>query len=133
APEVQIEAFGPATWVNEIRTAAITNREIRLRDLVSPDPAYPNVKDWRNGQKDEVESELNLMQTEFGSRKTNELIGAAQVLTNGDEKITRRWEYFAYVGPTNSSGQALATKVAKDGIHGVNQYSNTIIVGNYLG
>ncbi len=133
APEVQVEAFGTATWVNEIRTAAVTNREIKLRDLVSPDPAYPNAQDWRNGQPDEIESEWNLMQTEFGSRKTNELFGAAQVLTNGNEKITRRYEYYAYVGPTNLSGQALATKVAKDGIHGVNQYSNTVVVGNYLG
>jgi hypothetical protein len=133
APEVQVKAFGPATWVNEIRTAAITNREVRLRDLVSPDSAFPNDKDWRNGQHDEVEAEFNLMQIEFGSRKTNDLIGAAQVLTNGNEKITRRYEYYAYVGPTNASGQALATKVGKDGIHGVNQYSNTVIVGNYLG
>ena len=133
APEVEIEAFGPATWVNEIITAGITNRNIRLRDLVSPDPDYPNQNDWRNGQRDQVESEWNLMQIEFGSRKTNEVIGAAQVLTNGDEVVTRRYEYYAYVGPTNASGQALAKKVAKDGIHGVNQYSNAVVVGNYLG
>ncbi len=133
APESQVETFGPAVWLNEIRTSAITNREIRLRDLVSPDPAYPNAKDWRNGQQDQMESEWNLMQVEFGSRKTNEVIGVAQVLTNGDEKITRRYEYYVYVGPTNSSGRALAAKVGPDGIHGVNLYSNTVVVGNYLG
>jgi hypothetical protein len=133
APEVQVEAYGSPAWVNQIRTAVVTNREIRLRDLVSPDPAYPNDKDWRNGEPDEVESEWSLMQTEFGSNKTNQLLGAAQALTNGNEVLTRRYEYYAYVGPTDASGKALASKVGRDGIHGVNQYSNTVVVGNYLG
>jgi hypothetical protein len=48
--------------------------------------------------------------------------------------VTRRYEFYAYVGPTDpTTHEALAKKVGADGLHGVNQYSNTVVVGNYLG
>ena len=59
---------------------------------------------------------------------------APEALPAGDEIVTRRYEFYAYVGPKDPiKHDALAKKVGPDGIHGINQYSNTVIVGEYLG
>jgi len=140
--EVQpVEGFGPASWVKSIKTAVHTNKVIQLRELVSDDPAYPDDKTWRNGEASEVESEFDLLQQEFGGSHHGSGSGAVLAVTNapealqvGDEIVTRRYEFYAYVGPADPiSHQALAKKVGPDGIHGINQYSNTVVVGDYLG
>src|ERR1043166_7520240 len=145
APEVQpIEGFGPASWVKSIKTVAHTNRVVELRNLVSDDPAFPDDKSWRNGETSEVESEFDLLQQEFGSSGGHHgggggggslsVTNAAEDLAVGDEIITRRYEFYSYVGPTDpTTHEALATKVGPDGIHGINLYSNTVVVGDYLG
>ena len=134
APELPEREFGTPSWVKAIVTSSHTNREVKLRDLVSPDPDFPGEKDWRNGEPDEVETEWDLLQVEYASTKTNELSGRPEHLSHGDEIITRRYEFYAYVGPIDpGSGEALADNVGPDGIHGINQYSNTVVVGDYLG
>jgi Putative Ig domain/Divergent InlB B-repeat domain len=142
--EVQpVEGFGPASWIKSIKTAAHTNIVIQLRQLVSDDPGYTNNVTWRNGENSQVESEFDLLQQEFGTSGGHHGSGAPAVLavTNapeavpvGDEIVTRRYEFYAYAGPTDpTTHAALAKKVGPDGIHGVNQYSNTVVVGEYLG
>ena len=134
APEAPVREFGSPSWVKAIVTSSHTNREVKLRDLISADPDFPGEKDWRNGEPDEVETEWDLLQVEYGSGHTNELVGAAEVLPGGDEIITRRYEFYAYAGPNDPvSGEAMADKVGADGIHGINEYSNTVVVGDYLG
>lgn len=149
-PEVQpVEGFGPASWVKSIKTTAHTNKVISLRDLRSDDPAFPNGKSWRNGEVDQVESEFDLLQQEFGVSNGGggkggkggaaglALLGvtnAPEGLTNGDEIVTRRYEFYSYVGPVDPIKHgALAKKVATDGIHGTGIYSNTVVVGDFLG
>ena len=147
-PQVEVEpveGFGPAAWIKSIKTVNHTNAEIHLRDLVSDDPAFPNDKSWRNGETSEVESEFDLVQQEFGSSGGGghgggggggglAVTNAPEALPAGDEIVTRRYEFYAYVGPTDpTTHEALADKVAADGIHGINQYSNTVVVGKYLG
>jgi len=145
-PEVQpIEGFGPASWVKSIKTVVHTNRVIELRNLVSDDPAFPDDKSWRNGETSEVESEFDLLQQEFGSGGGHHggggggggslsVTNAPEDLLAGDEIITRRYEFYAYVGSTDPvTHEALAKKVGPDGIHGINQYSNTVVVGDFLG
>ena len=149
-PEVPVWEFGPASWVKSIVTSSHTNREIKLRDLVSDDPDHPGDKSWRNGEQDEVESEWDLLQAEFGNGGGGgggggghgggggggplAVVGQAEDLNHGDEIITRRYEFYAYIGPIDpGTGEAMADKVGPDGIHGINTYSNTIIVGDYLG
>jgi hypothetical protein len=149
-PEVEpVEGFGPASWMKSIKTVAHTNKVIQLRNLMSDDPAFPNDKTWRNGETSEVESEFDLLQQEFGTSGggggghgggggggggTLNVTNAPEVLDVGDEIITRRYEFYAYAGPTDPiTGEALAKKVGKDGVHGVNQYSNTVVVGDFLG
>jgi hypothetical protein len=146
--EVQpVEGFGAASWVKSIKTATHTNSVIQLRNLISDDPGYPNDKTWRNGETSEVESEFDLLQQEFGSSGGGghgggggggggslSVTNAPEDLPAGDEIITRRYEFYAYVGPTDpTTHEALAKKVGPDGLHGINQYSNTIVVGAYLG
>jgi hypothetical protein len=147
-PEVQpVEGFGPASWVKSIKTAAHTNLVISLRDLRSDDPAFPNDKSWRNGEVGEVESDFDLLQQEFGvsnggggngGKKSGlALLGvtnAPENLPAGDEIVTRRYEFYSYVGPLDPIKHgALAQKVAADGIHGTGIYSNTVVVGDFLG
>jgi hypothetical protein len=142
--EVQpVEGFGSASWVKSIKTVAHTNRVIQLRELMSDDPAYPDDKTWRNNETSEVESEFDLLQQEFGSSGGGghgggggslSVTNAAEALPVGDEIVTRRYEFYAYVGPTDpTTHQALATKVGADGLHGINQYSNIVVVGDFLG
>lgn len=146
--EVQpVEGFGPASWVKSVKTLAHTNIVIKLRQLVSDDPGYTNKVTWRNGETGKVESEFDLLQQEFGSSGGGGgkggggkgggsaiVTNAAEALPVGDEIITRRYEFYAYIGPTDpTTHQALAVKVGPDGLHGINQYSNTIVVGEYLG
>lgn len=131
-----VREFGPASWVKSIVTTSHNNHEIQLRDLVSDDPDDPDDKDWRNGEPDEVEIEWELLQEEFG--KDNDALESEQELPEGDEIITRRYEFYEYVGPIDpESGEALASDVGPDGIHGTNEdgkdFSDTKIVGDYLG
>lgn len=149
-----VEGFGPASWVKSIKTSTHTNRVIELRNLMSDDPEYPNEKSWRNGGKSEVETEFEMLQQEYGSSGSHHggggnggggsksgsgggslsVTNAPEALRKEDEIITRRYEFYAYAGPTDpTTHKALATKVGADGIHGINQYSNTVVVGEYLG
>ncbi|MEZ5300877.1 MAG: putative Ig domain-containing protein [Verrucomicrobiales bacterium] len=110
-------------WVKEIRTTSHNNRRIELRDLVSDDPdSDPDDKNWRNGEPDEVEVEWELLQEEFGKDgggDRGELAAEPEDLDGGDEVVTRRYEFYEYIGPMDlENGEAKADKVGPDGIHG---------------
>jgi hypothetical protein len=145
-PEPRILEFGTASWVKEIRTTSHNSREVQLRDLVTDDPEDPNDRNWRNGEPDEVEVEWQLLQTEFKKADggaNGKLAGAPEDLVAGDEVITRRYEFYKYVGPIDGeSGEALADRVGVDGVHGVGvkningtdvDLSTLEVVGEFLG
>jgi len=122
-PEVpDPKEFGDAVWVKEIRTTTHNNNEVKLRDLVSDDPADPNDKNWRNGEPDEVETEWQILQKDNGKADggpNNEVPAAAEDLPGGDEVVTRRYEFYKYVGPLDTeTGEAMGDVVGPDGIHG---------------
>lgn len=129
--------FGVATWVKEIRTTTHNPSPVKLRDLVSDDPADPNDKNWRNGEPDEVEVEWQILQVDHnkGNGGGNaELVGAPENLNHGDDVVTRRYEFYKYVGPVDAeTGEALAQNVAANGTNGTLTYSNTVVVGNFIG
>ena len=147
--------FSDATWVKVITTTSHTNTPVPLRDLVTPDTNYPSAKDWRNGEPDQVETEWQLLQTDFKSGAFNptngvggangQLAGHTNSLTKSDDVVTCRYEYYAYVGPYADwdTHQALCETVAPDGIHGVGTYvdqnlntndlSTVAVVGKFLG
>ena len=132
--------------MKEIRTTTHNHKEIKLRDLVSDDPDDDDDKNWRNGEPDEVEVEWQLMQREFSKPDGGEHgkhAAAPEELPDGDEVVTRRYEFYGYVGPLDEeSGEAKASKVGPDGIHGEGMkeingvevdLSTVVVVGGYLG
>lgn len=145
APEVPDAEFGPAVWVKEIRTTTHNNHKVKLRDLVSEDPDEPDDTNWRNGEPDEVEVEWQILQKELAKPdggNNGRLVAAPEALDQGDEVVTRRYEFYEYLGPFDENGEAKATKVGEDGIHGegvktINgeqvDLSGIIVVGDYKG
>lgn len=120
-PEIPVKEFGDPVWVKEIRTTSHNNQEIHLRDLVSDDPEDDNDPNWRNGEPDEIEVEWQLLQTEFSKpdQGMGKLVAGAENLDNGDEVVTRRYEFFEYIGPLDEeSGEAEAGSVGPDDLHG---------------
>lgn len=144
--ELPVKEFGEPSWLRVITTQTHNNNKVELRDLVSDDPDDPNDKNWRNGEPEEVEVEWELLQVEFkkadGGNKA-EQVGNPEDLPNGDEIITRRYEFFKYAGPIDlETGEALADKVGPDDLHGdglqeVNgvevDLSTVVVVGDYIG
>ena len=145
-PAPPILEFGAASWVKETKTSSHNKNKVELKDLVSVDPNDPTAKNWKNGEPDEVEVEWQLSQTDFNAVNggaNGEMVGAAEKLPNNDEVITRRYDFFKYVGPIDpDTGEALADTVGADGIHGVGivsingvdvDLSKVIVVGDYVG
>jgi len=122
-PAPEPKEFGKAVWVKEIRTTTHNNNKVKLRELVSEDPNNPNGKNWKNGEPDEVETEWQVLQKDYGQPDggvNNQVPAAAENLPNGNEVITRRYEFYKYTGPLDAeTGEAVASSVAADGIHGV--------------
>lgn len=116
------QQFGEAMWVKEIRTKTHNAKKVELRDLVSDDPEDANDVNWRNGEPDEIEVEWRILQKNNGAPDggaNNELVAAPEDLPNGNEVVTRRYEFFKYVGPTDAeTGEAMADAVGADDIHG---------------
>ena len=145
-PEPEPLEFGKPSWVKEIRTVTHNAEPVKLRDRVSDDPDDAEDRNWRNGEPDEVEIEWQLLQVDYHSGNggnNGELQGEPEELSDGDEVITRRYEFYKYVGPIDEeTGEAMADKVADDGIHGegiktVNDVeldlSQEVIVGEFYG
>ena len=64
--------FSDASWVKVITTTSHTNTEVRVSDLMTPDPNDPTGRDWRNGQTNiEVETEWQLLQIDYNSSDYN--------------------------------------------------------------
>lgn len=145
-PAPEPKEFGKAIWVKEIRTTSHNNKKVKLRDLVSDDPEDANDKNWKNGEPDEVETEWEILQKDYGKADggpKNNKPAAAEDLPGGDEVVTRRYEFFKYIGPLDTeTGEAMAENVAADGIHGVGtkvingaevNLANVEIVGEFTG
>ena len=100
-PEVIEKEFGDAIWVKSIVTTSHNNQPLELRDLVSDDPDNPADENWQHGEPDEVEIEWQIMQKEFAhpGAGNDELAGGAEDLPDGDEVVTRRYEFYKYAGP----------------------------------
>jgi hypothetical protein len=121
-PAPPVLQFGEATWVKDIKTTTHNTNKVELTDLVDPDPDHPDAKNWANGEPAEVETEWRILQTEFANADNpkGQLAGVPQDLPGGDEIVTRRYEFYKYIGPIDAeSGEAMADAVGPDGIHGV--------------
>jgi hypothetical protein len=136
-PVPPVKEFGKAVWVKEIKTTTHNNKEIKLRELVSDDPVDPNDKNWANGEPDEVEVEWRILQKRNipGGGVNDELVAAPEDLPNGDEVVTRRYEFYKYTGPLDEeSGEAMADVVDPDGVHGegMRTYNHHMVGGEWV-
>ncbi len=142
-PEME---YGEATWLKSITTKTRNNRKIELRELVSDDPDDDGDRNWRNEEEEEIEIEWRVMQARFSDPEggeNDELESEVEELPEGDEVITRRYEFYKYVGPLDDeTGEARASDVGPDGIHGegikkINRVdvdlSEVVVVGDYIG
>lgn len=120
-PAPPVLQFGEASWVKDIKTTTHNPSKMELNDLVDPDPENPAAHNWAHGEPAEVETEWRILQTEFANANNPKgvLAGVPQDLPGGDEVITRRYEFYKYIGPKDAeSGEAMADQVGPDGIHG---------------
>jgi len=136
-PVPPVKEFGKAVWVKEIKTTTHNNKEIKLRELVSDDPADLDDKNWANGEPDEVEMEWRILQKRNipGGGANDELAAAPEDLPNGDEVVTRRYEFYKYTGPLDGeSGEAMADTVDPDGVHGegMRTYNHHMVGGEWV-
>jgi Divergent InlB B-repeat domain len=136
-PVPPVKQFGKAVWVKEIKTTTHNNREIKLRELVSDDPVNPNDKNWANGEPDEVEVEWRILQKRNipGGGANDELAAAPEDLPNGNEVVTRRYEFYKYTGPLDAeSGEAMADAVGADNLHGsgMRTYNHHMVAGEWV-
>jgi hypothetical protein len=114
--------FGKAVWMKEIKTTTHNANKVKLRELVSNDPDHPEKKNWKNGEPDEVEVEWRILQKKTSQADggvNNNVPAAAENLPGGNEVVTRRYEFYKYVGPLDAeTGEAMGDAVGADGIHG---------------
>lgn len=136
-PVPPVKQFGDAVWVKEIKTTTHNNKEIKLRELVSDDPADANDKNWANGEPDEVEVEWRILQKRNipGGGANDELAAAPEDLPGGDEVVTRRYEFYKYTGPLDAeTNEAMADAVGADGVHGTGMrtYADHMVAGEWV-
>ena len=137
-PAPPAKEFGKAVWVKEIKTTTHNANKVKLRDLVSDDPANPNDKNWKNNEPDEVEVEWRILQKKMSvadGGANAELAGAPEELPEGDEVVTRRYEFYKYVGPVDAeTGEAMADAVGPDGLHGTGNrtYADHFSAGEWV-
>jgi len=136
-PVPEPKEFGKAVWVKEIKTTTHNANKVNLRDLVSDDPDDANDKNWKNGEPDEVEVEWRILQKKYSAADGGpnaELAAAPEELPNGDEVVTRRYEFYKYTGPLDAeSGEAMADAVDADGLHGTGMrtYNHHMVGGEW--
>ena len=112
-PPAPVYEFGDAVWAKAIVTTSHNNVPVALWELVSDDPNDPGDRNWTNGEPAEVEVEWRIMQTDFRNpgAANNDLVGAMEGLPHGDEVVTRRYEFYKYVGPFDTeTNEARCTK-----------------------
>ncbi len=91
------DLFGEALWVKVYVTEAA--EPVELEHLLLGDPAVPD-----GSEPAEVEIEWQLLQE--GKDGVGEVDSGLDDLAADSESVTRRFEFYSYIGPYNSEGEA---------------------------
>ena len=123
-PQSDKKRFGEPSWVKVIKTKTHNDNVLALEELVGEDKDDDDHPDWTNGEPDEVESEWYLLQTNNKDKdKKAELAGKADDMDDGRKIVTRRYEFYEYVGPAETidveNGEAMCDAVQTDPIQGI--------------
>jgi hypothetical protein len=138
--------FGIAVWARVFETESPSQAD--LHHLVSDDPAVPGNLGPTPNPNAVTEIEWQILQTDTMNPSVNEL-KSERPLGNGNESVTRRYEFYKYVGPydidtpdgpNTGTNEAICASVAPDGVHGVGvsasfgvDCSALVVVGEYIG
>ena len=145
--------FGVAVWAKVMETESANPG--KLDNLVSDDPSVPGNKGPVQPPNTVTEFEWQILQTDTQNPTANEL-AIDKPLGAGNENVTRRYEFYKYVGPYDlydadtlpGTNEALCPSVGADGVHGsagvVSTYNRagqplsydcaqTVVVGAYIG
>ena len=138
--------FGVAVWAKVFETESPDPAD--LHHLVSDDEAVPGNLGPVPNPDAVTEIEWQILQTDAGNPTKNELASEKQ-MGAGKESVTRRYEFYKYVGPydidsgdgpNTGTNEAICTKVGADGLHGDGFHAGSgtdcsalVIVGEYIG
>lgn len=138
--------FGVAVWAKVFETESPSKAE--LDHLVSDDVAVPGNLGPVPNPNAVTEIEWQILQTDTMNPSANELSSSRQ-MGNGNESVTRRYEFYKYVGPYNidtpdgpntGTNEAMCPSVGADGVHGAGvnadfgvDCSTLVVVGDYIG
>ncbi|MCB1688809.1 MAG: putative Ig domain-containing protein [Halioglobus sp.] len=123
APEVEVKVnkeFGEPSFVKVIKTTLHNANDVALGDLVSEDRDADGKQDWQNGEPAQIETEFKLLQPYIGNDPAKkaakaELQGQADVVGDGSENVTRRYEFYKYNAAANTidgeNGEAMCDEV----------------------
>jgi len=92
------DLFGEAMWVKVFVTEA--PEPVELHHLLLGDPAVPD-----GSEPAEVEIEWQLLQA--GKDGVDEVDSGLNDLAGDSESVTRRYEFYKYIGPYDAEGEAL--------------------------
>jgi len=108
------DQYGVAVWVKTFKTVQRSGKHLRLEELVTDDEKVAGREDWSGGEAPETEIEWRVFQKRPAKKADGENLEAADDLPNGDEMVTRRYEFYSYVGETDpEDGEALCEDPAK--------------------
>lgn len=111
------EQYGPAVWVKIFKTVQKSGRKVKLGDLMSDDPHRDDDETWEGDEVAETEIEWELFQRRPANKQREDgedEIEAGDDLPEGDEVVTRRYEFYAYTGPVNpEDGEAECSDLDK--------------------
>lgn len=106
-PEVEppVPQFGVPVWVKVLTTVQPSGHKIKLEELLPLDEVNDpdGVAPWQ-GEVEEPETEVEWMvfqRRPEGNPDGDGGIEAADELPEGDETVTRRYEFYEYLGPAN--------------------------------
>ncbi|MCC6232330.1 MAG: putative Ig domain-containing protein [Verrucomicrobiales bacterium] len=102
-PEADPAQFGTPIWVKSLKTVQKSGEKVELRDLLTDDESRDDDIDWAGEEEIEVEVEWTIFQkrpVDDPEAKPDEMEGQDD-LPEGDETVTRRYEFYTYLGPVN--------------------------------
>lgn len=111
------DQYGPAVWVKILKTVQKSGRKVKLGDLMSDDERRDDDETWEGDEQAETEIEWQLFQRRPANKQREEGeddIEAGDDLPEGDEIVTRRYEFYAYTGAVNpEDGEAECSDLDK--------------------
>ena len=111
------DQYGPAVWVKILKTVQKSGRKVKLGDVMSDDLRRDDDETWEGDEQAETEIEWQLFQRRPANKQREEgedEIEAGDNLPEGDEIVTRRYEFYAYTGAVNpEDGEAECSDLDK--------------------